>query len=407
MKKNSLAARFFDYLVISVLLLSFVRIDYLYEKLQMTKILGNISMGGLALVIIFVIGTSIIKKNLPFDLLCIILFFGYLFLATILFRSRNIELFFRTYASPLGLCLLAWYCFVNGKIKIFLNAFIIFEVMIYLNFLTTLIYPSGMYTSLLYSANWLLGYKNPQIRLMIPVLGISVIRGFEKDSKISLSSFVLFFVSLLTMLRVNSTTGILGIFLFGILVFVFFLLKNTRPKWLTLLNISIVFLIINIGIIFLNIQTWFTSFLESFGKNAELSGRTRIWDASVAEIPKKLVFGHGFIYSSEYIAMFHMPAGAHPHNYLLYILMQGGLVLFGILAIWLVFCSRRLQQYECISGTVILLVLITLFFIGLNESLTGNNFLYMFLVMGTRVNDFSPETAMERRLHNWKLRVKV
>lgn len=406
MRKKRIGFTVLDYILAVVLLLCFTRIDYLYEALKMTKFLMFVSMAALAFSALMLLVTILRKRKISLDVIWLLLFFGYLFLITAISR-RDVLQCLETYSGAIGLCFTAYYYIVNGKLRIFLNAFIVLEILIYLNLLTTFIYPDGMYNTSLYTQNWLLGYKNPQIRIILPVLGISMIRSFEKNNRIGRSSVILFVCSLVTMLRVGSSTGILSIILFGILVFVFIILFNTRPKWLSLRNVSIVFLILNLGILFLNLQTWFQSLFQTLGKDETFTGRNLIWGISLSEISKHLILGHGFLTGAEYVGIYYFSSAYHPHNYLLYILMQGGLVLLGIFAMGLIYGSKQLKKNKSISCTMIILIIISLLFVGLTESLTGNNFLYMFIILGMHSDAFKAACSPERLLNRVKIKVTI
>ena len=404
MKTKQFQVALFDYFLAVVSILCFIRIDYLYEFRKMSGVLSLVSLGVFAFIALLVTATVILKRNISMDLVWLIVFVGSLLLIT-MFMGRNVWQFFLANSGPLGLCLLAYYYIIRGKLNILLDSFIILEVLIYLNLVTTFLFPKGMYSTSLYTANWLLGYKNPQIRLILPVLGISMIRGLEKRNRIGLSSIALFLCAVLTMIKVNSSTGILAIIFFGILMFVFLYVFSKRAKWFNLRNISIVFLVINIGLLFLNIQANFDMLFESLGKNTTLTGRTQIWEISVVEISRHFVIGHGFLTGKEYTELYNLVAAAHPHNYLLYILMQGGIVYLGALIFGLLYSGSKLGKYPNASGTVVLMVIASLFFIGLNEALTGNNFLYMFIILGMNADKFTaPETPQRLIAHK---RIKI
>ncbi len=406
MRKIKLGTVILDYFIAVVFILCFVRIDYLYEGMKMSGFLTALSLGAFVLAALLVTVSLIRKKSITVDIIWLIVFAGSLFLITLILRG-NIYQFFATNSGVLGLCLLAYYYISNDKLNVFLDAFIVLEALVYINLLTTFLFPKGMYSTSLYTANWLLGYKNPQIRFILPVLGVSFIRGLEKRDRIGLSSLVLFACAALTMLKVNSTTGILAVAFFGILSLVFLFFFSKRPRWFNLRNICIVFLALNIGLLFLNIQTNFDVLFESLGKNTTLTGRTEIWKISIIEISRHLIIGHGFLTGNDYVEIYNLLAAAHPHNYLLYILMQGGIVYLAIIAGAFLYSGSTLRKKPVSSGTVVLIVIASLFFIGLNEALTGNNFLYMFVILGMNADKFKAGETPKRLFKHRRIKITL
>lgn len=406
MDKNRFGTVLIEYFIAVVSLLCFVRIDYFYEGLKLSSIYTAGSTVAFFVIVLLVLVTVFTKRTTPYEMIWAAVFVGYMIFISLLLH-KDIYLYFTMYSAPIGLCLLAYYFIANDKLVILLNAFFVLEVFIYLNFLTTIVFPNGMYSTKLYTANWLLGYKNPQIRFIIPVLGVSVIRGLEKENGIGIGSIVLYICSVLSMLRVNSSTGILAIFLFGLLVFVFLFVVKKRPFWFNLRNICIVFLILNIGLFFFNIQTGFDVLFESMGKNTTLTGRTQIWSISLSEISKHFIIGQGFLSQKEYVDLYHLVAAVHPHNFLLYILMQGGIIYLAILTFGFMFSGARLKKYVNASGTCVIIVIVSLLFVGLNEALTGNNFLYMFILFGMKADKFVSAETPKKLLKNNRIKITL
>lgn len=81
------------------------------------------------------------------------------------------------------LCLLFEYGLKDKENKFLESLYNVLEIFIYVNLITVLLYPNGMYVYAGYSANWLLGYKNPMVRLFLPACAIGLLISKKRKGK--------------------------------------------------------------------------------------------------------------------------------------------------------------------------------------------------------------------------------
>lgn len=261
----------------------------------------------------------------------------------------------------------------------------VIEILAVLNLLSVILFPDGLYItynstgeSAAYTSNWLMGYKNPMIRILLPACALSHIYSIVYDSKRKVQAWILTAIVFVTMILVKSGTGIVGI-----IIFVFFRLvyrEKVRQMvriW-SLLKSFILVGIIDVIFVLLRKQEMFSFIIEVvLNRSAsDLTGRTTIWNTALALIAKSPIWGYGDAVSDvmqEYIY------AAHPHNYILYILMQAGIIGILLVLAMVIAANRNLKKAVntnvpyagCVIG-----ILTAFWIMGITESLTGAIYLY-------------------------------
>lgn len=101
---------------------------------------------------------------------------------------------------------------------------------------------------------------------------------------------------------------------------------------------------------------------------------------------------------------------AHPHNYLLYIIFTGGLLLFAVIMLGYYWANKSLKKTSMsIYSKVILFTLLSFFLMGLTESLTGTVFIYPMLILAMNVDKIIEQDAMSQpwRIDNILMWIKI
>ena len=261
----------------------------------------------------------------------------------------------------------------------------ILEILAVLNLLSVIIFPDGMYITYSsavedgsYTSNWLMGYKNPMIRYLLPACALSHIYSIVYDSKRKVQAWIFTAVVLITMILVKSGTGAIGI-----VVFIFFRLiyrKDLRRlvRFWSLFKSFILAGIIDVIFVLLRKQEIFSFIIDVLlnRSSSDLTGRTTIWDAALKVIAKSPIFGYGDAVSDvlqEYIY------AEHPHNYILYILMQAGIIGLFLVIAMVIAANRNLKKAVNINipyAGCMIGALTAFWIMGIAESLTGAIFLY-------------------------------
>jgi len=314
------------YCAITVLLFN---VDYTNSfKLLM---IGNtaLKLGAVVLVglLIWVHKKSLYKST-------VLLLLGYfMILVSTVIHKRSINDALTVLVSPVGMILLFDYGAKKGKdffISV-IKTILVFSVIV--NFVSILLYPNGMYYNAGYTANWVLGYKNAHVRYIVPAIALCVIESEKRSGYIRLRDYLLMLIGMVSCILAHSSTGIVGITVFSLLV----IADNNRNRFI---KRFVRFLLHPVSIIVMTIALYYvilwgdTTFLggiiqKYLGRDLTFTGRTFIWKRCFEYISASPITGVGYINSSDFFRLINVGIGSHPHNYLIGILFYGGIASFG------------------------------------------------------------------------------
>ena len=319
--------------------------------------------------------------NLVFKIIYSVLIFGVLYL--ILSRLLNGFGYDNKYSAIYLYDIALINIFSFGLIEnmwVKLKAFS-FLLLLYIciNFITIILYPDGLYETDVYSTNWYLGYKNVMVRTILPGIVLNMLCSIHDFGKLNIKDILLSFISLYSVYLVDSSTSIfiLGIFIAGVLIWQF---KKTIPS-ITLFKVFGVATCVSIAFTMFSFQSYLSSLIETlFEKDATFTGRTYVWAFTLVRLLDSPFIGFGWHSADEWRSVlgfydigFEM-GFSHPHNFILYMLLQGG-VIYLVLFIFLCFyiskhCNRNTSYYY-----VLTIMYLAFFVEGITESLTGAIFL--------------------------------
>lgn len=284
-------------------------------------------------IMVFIISTILyIKNNKISKIIVFILIFEFL---TILFTYMNkgsLSNVIYTSINIITPCIITDLYIRNDKKNLFKTLSLIFEILVYANFITILLFKDGMYikTTLFETTkyNWFLGVENIHILYVLPGILFSYINSYiNNNGKINIRSKVFIVTGILSILLKKSATGILGIFI----LVLYFIFQKIIDK-LKIFNILTYFyssLLLHISIIIFRIQEIFNYLIVNIlGKNLTFTNRIYIWDDTIYYIKQKFLIGYGI--ESNYVRYYkgiHFRA-FHAHNQFLEILYTGGIILF-------------------------------------------------------------------------------
>lgn len=376
----------------------FNEVEWLDKLFDYTKL-------AITILLIFV---SIISKPVHKSRIWIIVFYGAMLFATIC-GSRDLYGYMSANFSSLAVCLM-FDIWLEKSPKTLVSEFRILEWLVYANFVTILLFPKGMYRTDLYTANWLLGYKNYQIRTILPIVCMSLIRSYWRYGRISLRIWVLLICSAVTFVLVDSATSLVGYAVFVGLLMLYHSKKRAIPRVITLTNVLIVSVIVFICIIFFNLQNSLSYLIETLlGRSLTFTGRLQVWGMSISRFLKKPILGYGYLSGDEFVKMFNGgKAWAHPHNYMFYILLTGGLLLGIIIVIGYCMASREINKnISSIYSKIILFTLCAFLVMGITESITSTVLLYPMLVLGINIDKITALGYPERRSVSLKIGKRI
>lgn len=227
------------------------------------------------------------------------------------------------------------------------------------------------------NAQFFIGGKNALGIFLIPGMFLLILSSLEKN--LTVSKFTLFAIafSLLTVFIGSSGTGIVVAFCALIFMLLAIKFKPKKPIYL-----GIIFTIYALFLLFSDkffLTDYWLRFTDLLGKDSTLTARTTIWNIAEGLIKDNWLFGAGRGVELSYVNTWGERQTIYEaHNFILEILMEGGVVallLFGLLF----FKAVRRLNMEKPKHKVVFIALCVLLINGLTES-TVNGFLVMMLL---------------------------
>lgn len=268
------------------------------------------------------------------------------------------------------------------------------ELMIFINLLTLILFPNGMYSSGAYSRNYWMGYDNTHIRWQIPALAISFIYSFATRKKITARTWGLTFIVLISTVLIEAGTATVAVIVFS-MGMIYILIGKHKDKErgikffnpLFALGIGIIGSIIVVGGTVLGSQIGIIArFSSLLGKDsATLTGRNYIWMNALAAIKNNLVWGLGYETAdmTSLKLVNKIGYGSSPHNLCLEVLYNGGIVLAAIIImiyIVLHFVLRKYKEVPVVSICGLWLLIISI--MGITEPQYSSQLRLAWIVIG-------------------------
>lgn len=247
-------------------------------------------------------------------------------------------------------------------------------IYIVINFITIYIFPDGMYQNDLYTQNWFLGYKNVMIRTILPGITLIILCAIHDYGKVVFMDYFLIGIAMISIYLAESSTSLvmMVVFVLGILFWSF----KRKEYNFSLFKCFIVTMCISVAFTMFSLQSFLSSILESlFEKDTTFTGRTYVWAYTLLRLMSSPFIGFGWHSADEWreVLGFYdiITTGfSHPHNFILYMLLQGGLIYLGLFIYLCYYISKTFDKLNSYSY-VLTLMYLTFFVEGITESLTG------------------------------------
>lgn len=291
--------------------------------------------------------------------LLLLIYIFTIFISTIINQSDAINDGINIIVQYIGISLLLYiYTSINFD-KYISSINFYFSSLIFLNFITLLVFKDGLYQYDLHagyrystiSAYYFLGIDNSFGSFIFPTLIMLWVSCYIRNGKGKKLCWLISIVSLLTYIITFSVTGLVSIILLFVLIFFSnsrALKKLLNPKLLISAYIIATLLVV-VFQIFTNNNLVSIFIQKIFGKSMTLSGRTMIWAGAISMIQKKPWFGYGSIEHGAYVQITntyneHQSYGAH--NTFLQIILNSGLVGFIFIILAIITCFYYLKKYS-------------------------------------------------------------
>src|SRR5699024_8677839 len=255
----------------------------------------------------------------------------------------------------------------------------LFSIYIIVNFISVMLIPNGLYLTNTLTKAWFLGIENQFAFVLVPGSLIVFLSSWIKYNKVTLFPWIIITISIFSVLKIWSATGIVALFF---LVFTILLSSyNKIYKVFNFVVFSITYSFILFILIRLNHLTIFQVLIVKYlNKDLTLSSRTDIWNKVFEVIPNSIWYGFGV--NSEVKPKIETTFAAH--NMFLQIILDSGIIGLILLIICVTLSGIQLQKFKKSGVSVLLVVGIFGVLIGgLAESYRLN---YLLILMTLAVN---------------------
>ena len=290
------------------------------------------------------------------------LLFGLFVFATLYHNPQNLYSAIVEITPPLSIALLAELNMQKRPIQFLKAINALFITLMFIDLFTLFVFPKGLYASELYKDNWFLGYKSERVRAVtLPAIAVAGILDVEEFKKPYRRFLVVSLLAMLVSYLSGATAGTLVcLFEFLAICILFFSNKErTRRFMRRLFDARVAFLLIlGLNLFFVVFQAFQSSKLFEYvivnllGKSMTISGRTRIWAASLQQFMESRFIGNGHISGTRYTILTGIRGGTQPHNLMLALLVYTGLIGLAIYGVMLVLTLRK-AEVQKLSLTII------------------------------------------------------
>jgi O-antigen ligase len=220
-----------------------------------------------------------------------------------------------------------------------------FEIVIYINLLTILMFPSGLYIEDPYNSLfiaykcWFLGYYNRYTRYFLPAIAFSFINKYWGGSK--RRTYLLFGAIVISSILVWSGGVLMAVFA----TFIFILLEEKYKDVFNYVNYWLIQPLVLIMVLAIQIQNNFRWLLDTIlGKWSSLMGRINLWRITCGQISSSIIIGYGMKTGLERSMEVGFNWGTYAHNMILETLYRGGLVYFTLFFSMIYLCGKKLKK---------------------------------------------------------------
>lgn len=362
------------FIIIFLLLVPLFEPDYIGVKMPLLHdayLMGKI-LSFLVCTTIFLTQSFKIKFRQNRGVLFYIGFWLFLVINTIV-KNQYIIGMLSAFIIIMTLVFLFW--IYQNNIWILLSALLfVYEILIYSNLISMILYPRGLYTIPTIGEYWLLGLDNAFITIMLPASCLAEM--FISKGYFSIRGKVLIVTIVLTLVIRWAVTPMIAMTIFFAVTIcpIKKIRKALNPKCFLILMCIGTFLFV-----VLNFQSYFSFIIvDILHKDVTFSSRTIIWGYAMKKIALHPWLGYGHLLPSTYETILR---GTHPHNQILLQLFQGGILgLTWMIVIYGVVCKKINQYSNDISTKYLGASISAFFFMGISESNGSTNFQILIII---------------------------
>lgn len=302
----------------------------------------------------------------------------YIVIVTMLFRVHNRDVLY-SFILVIVQGIFFTYMLKKDKDLAISTFMLVFEVIVYINLITLILYPEGMYNFRQERIFTIIGHANNTLYYTLPLVALALIK--MKENK-RIRPILDLGVCILSTVLVGSATATVVYIIFACTML--FEWKNKRAIHFDLFTIYMIILLLSCGFIFFNIQNFFSLLLKgALNRTLDFTGRTFYWNRTLSEIVKSPIIGHGNIPGDQRYG------GLTAHSYLLEILYEGGIILFLIFTGVYFAVSKKLNNYiNSFYARIFFSATAALTFTCISESNISNSMFFVLLIWASLIDLF-------------------
>ncbi len=380
-------------IVYMLLLIPLMKPEY-FDQIPLLDTAFNIMriLSAIVILLIFFRG----RKHIDAFMLFMLLYWAEFFLITVA-KEGDIYVCFAKSSSCISLLMLLKIMLDDEPRMCFRVLLPVLEILLYVNLITIIIFPEGMYTTVdssivhteILTENWFLGMDNAQAPFYALGITVSVLKDYRKtgSKSLSLRSLALIFVCVTSVAIRWQATAVVGMALILLALIIPGLLKKASG----FLNARTYLILIGIfffAIVFFHVQDHLSFLItDVLHKDITFSGRTAIWERTVNIISKSPWTGWGLQPSSwGWAHIGHW----HAHNIFLQVLMCGGiLLLVPFLSTILLSAKKLMKAKSTYAGAFLSAVLLSMLLMNQLE-VYGSAIWFAVFLFAYNVDCFTP-----------------
>lgn len=267
--------------------------------------------------------------------------------------------------------------------------FYILSFLAFINIFIILLFPNGLFNAvynltfdyatnfnLSYNLNWIFGYKNDQFGYLLALLAIATVYSYISKGKITLTCKIVYAICFLNELFARATMAtLLTIFFITIMLVI---IKNYNRHFISMImrvvNVRTIVIMTSV-IVFAVVISTSDNFISrllgelavALGKDRSFNGRADIWLTAINYIKDSPIIGYGDIDAQLFVRDSGILGGTHAHNYILHILIRGGIICLIEHIVLYSYTIKRIVRDKGVLANVIGLVIGTFFLDGLTS----------------------------------------
>ena len=377
-----------------LLLLPYIKPEYISTQFQTIDRILDLAWAISLCIIICLYIREIVKKNkISKIMLAMLSYEGILILSTFI-NKGDLHSLISEVVTTLGICIAIEYFIMISPKETIDSILFILKIWIYINFITVLLFPKGMYVTELQSDNFFLGYDNTHIKYILPAICLALISSYYKSDKVDIRTIFLITISVLTVFIRKSATSMIGLSII-LLYLLIPALKNS--KVFNFRNFFITYIVMFILIVIFRVQDNFSYLVETvLHKSLTFTGRTEIWDAFIKLIKEKMILGYGVLSGTQKSNLTGIFYGVATHDKVLDVMFSGGAILLINYFVINILIGKKLMKNKESEFSKILSITWFAFFIMMITETLNHNLITMLIILSYHVDDIIKEYNLKK-----------